>query len=237
MLSYAALTNKVTMHKLVLLGLIPLLFACRNANTTDTSQGIITYKLDYSEEVQAKSFASFLPTTMITTYKKGDYKLSIQGNLSLYNLEYISCADGDSTATLFRIFDKHMFHKHGKEEFLFLFQNTEDSKLEFRNKESKVIAGLECKKAIVHFNNPDLEDITVYYSTDIDFKRPEENSPFDDIPGMLMAFSLSFKGLTINFEAQKIEYKKINDKVFLIPDKYSPSAHDEISELVSALIK
>lgn len=226
------------MHKLVLLGLIPLLFACRNMGTADKDQGIITYKLGYSEEVQSKSLASFLPSTMITSFREGDYKLTIKGDLSLYTLDYISRMNGDSSATLLRIFDKHMFHKHDKDEFLFLFQDTKENKPEFLNDEVKVIAGIACKKAIVHFTKPEeTENITVYYTEEIDFKRPKENSPFDDIPGVLMEFSLCYKGLDIKFEAQKVDFNKVNDDIFLIPDNYTPCKWGEIGELVSALIQ
>jgi len=225
------------MHRLVLLVLIPLLFSCRSNQSTDTNQGIITYKIGYSEKIKSKTFGAFLPTTMVTTYKKGDYKLDIKGELSLYSLEYISHLNGDSSATLFRIFDKRMFHKHGKGEFLFLFQEHQESSLEFLDDEIKTIAGIDCKKVMVHFSNPDIESISVYYTEEIDFKRPKENSPFDDIPGMLMAFGLNFKGLRLNFEAQTVDYKKVDDKTFAIPEEYSPSDHGEISDLVSTLIQ
>ena len=231
-------TNNSIMYKIVLIIIvIPLLISCHNKQTAATNQGVITYKINYSEEVQAKSFASFLPTTMVTTYKKDNYKLTIKGSLSLYNLEYISRADGDSSTTLFRIFDKRMFHKHNKGEFLFLFQNFEESKLEFFDNEIKNIAGIECKKVVIHYNNPELKSITVYYSEEIGFKRPNENSPFDDIPGTLMEFSLQYKGLDLKFEAQNIDMKKVDDKVFLVPENYTPSDHEEINELVGALIQ
>jgi len=226
------------MRKLLLiLVLIPLLISCCKNKANLSNEGIITYKIRYSDEVLSKSFASFLPTQMISTFKENDYKLTIKGNISLYKLEYISRAQGDSSSTLFRIFDKRMFYNHKKGEHLFLFENFEKTKLEYFDSEIKTIAGRPCKKVVVHFNNPELKSITVYYTEDLRFKRPKENSPFDKIPGTLMEFSLEYKGLNLTFEAERIDLKKINRKVFLIPENYALSEHGEIGEIVGALIQ
>ncbi len=199
--------------------------------------GVITYKIVYPEEVQNKGFAAFLPTKMISTFKDKDYKVSIKGELSLYQLDYISRNYGDSTVTLFRIFDKRLFHEHDEGEFLFLFETVEESSLEFIDEQTKEIAGINCKKAIVNFNNPDLQSITVYYTEEISFNRPKENSPFDDIPGALMEFQLNFKGLELSFIAEEIDIKNIKTEAFMVPDNYVESDHGEIDELVSSLIQ
>ncbi len=220
---------------IILLGLI--FSACLQQQPATKNQGTISYAIAYPEDVQNKGYASFLPNKMVTTFKNNNYKVSIKGELSLYSLDYISRADGDSTTTLFRVFDKRMFHHHEIGEHLFLFEKHGDTTVEFIKSQSKEIAGIQCQKAVVHFKDSDIPHITVYYSEDIKFNRPKENSPFDDIPGALLEFRLPYKGLDLTFTAKKVELKKINDKAFMTPENYTPSDRGEIAELVSALIQ
>ncbi|MCU4155597.1 hypothetical protein J1N10_06385 [Carboxylicivirga sp. A043] len=217
--------------------LTSLMTACRIGEPSRKDEGVITYKVLYPEEVQKRGFAAFLPTKMISTFKGKDYKVSIKGDLSLYQLDYISKFNGDSTTTLFRIFDKRMYHDHDKGEYLFLFERVDETRLEFIEGQTKTIAGIECKKAIVHFSNPDLRNIIVYYTESINICRPKENSPFDDIPGALMEFELNFRGLELRCIAEDVQIKKINSKSFIVPDNYTQSNHGEIDELVSSLIQ
>ncbi len=226
------------MHKLIVLAcLMFFITACFQNKPANKNEGIITYKIDYPEEILAKGYASFLPSKMITTFKDKKYKVTIKGDLSLYELEYISVANGDTASTLFRVFDKRMFHKHEKNEHLFLFEKSCDTKVEFVPTESKEIAGFVCKKAIVHFADKDLPSIDVYYNEDIAFNRPKENSPFDDIPGALLQFRLPFKDINFTFTAENVELRKINDKSFSVPNNYIQSERGEIDELVGSLIQ
>ena len=216
---------------------ISVMSACRFGQSSNKDEGVISYKIVYPEEVRERGFAAFLPTKMISTFKGRNYKISIKGDLSLYQLDYISKSNGDSTTTLFRIFDKRMYHQHGKDEYLFLFERVDETRLEFIEGETKVIAGIECKKAIVHFSNPDLRNITVYYTEDIKIIRPKENSPFDNIPGALMEFDINFKGLELKCVAEEVKIKKVNPKSFIVPENYTPSEQGEIDELVTSLIQ
>lgn len=226
------------MRKLIIfIFFIPVFLACKHQKPENMDEGIISYKIDYPETIKKKGFASFLPTKMVGVFKKENYKLSIKGELSLYQLDYISRLSGDSAATLFRIFDKRMFHKHENNEHLFLFRKYEETKVEYVKNETKEIAGYLCKKAMISYSNPELKPSTVFYCEEINFNRPKENSPFDEIPGALMEFQVHFKGLQLNFVAHDVDIKEINEKDFKIPDNYSPTEEGEIDELVSTLIQ
>ncbi|MBR8535199.1 hypothetical protein KDU71_06485 [Carboxylicivirga sediminis] len=226
------------MQKLfVLILLTAFVTACNINQQAPKNQGVINYKIAYPDEIQKKGYASFLPTKMETTFKNKNYKVSIKGELSLYSLEYISRANGDSATTLFRVFDKRMFHNHKTGEHLFLFEKHGESRVEFINDTHKQIAGLIANKALVYLNGSNTPNIEVYYSEEVKFNRPKENSPFDDIPGVLLEFSLPYKDLNLTFTAQNIELKKINDKEFATPNNYTQSDSGEIAELVSSLIQ
>jgi GLPGLI family protein len=235
---FSAFTNNSTMSKLLtFLFFAVILLACHTKEPAKKNQGVITYKIEYPEDIMEEGFASFLPSKMISTFKDKQYKVSIKGDLSLYNLEYISKAEKDSSVTLFRVFDKRMFHQHELGEHLFLFNDFGKNKVEFIDTETKEIAGINCRKAVVNFQSPETPNITVYYSEEIDFYRPKENTPFDHIPGALMEFQIPFNGINLRFIAEKVDIKKIKDEEFIVPSNYTTSKRGEIDELVSALMQ
>ncbi|WP_430812700.1 MULTISPECIES: hypothetical protein [unclassified Carboxylicivirga] len=226
------------MHKTIILcTLLCLLAACKVKETTGNNEGTITYKIIYPEIVKGKAYASFLPTKMISAFKNHNYKVTIKGDLSLYDLEYICKANGDSSATLFRVFDKRLFRLHKADEPLFLFGKLDETDVEFTDSEPKVISGYMCKKAIIHLASPETTKLTVYYTEDIDFHRPPENTPFDKIPGAMLEFQVPFKGWNLTFSAQNVEHQRLEKKIFDVPDNYKASEKGEIAELVSALIQ
>ncbi len=229
--------NLQNMHKYgTIVLLLTLLVSC-NPKPTDSKQGVITYNIIYPEDIQSKSYATFLPSKMIAKFKGDAYKLTIKADLSLYKLEYISMANCDSAATLLKIFDKCLFENHQKGDRVLLFEQLSEAKVKLNKTETKEVAGYQCKKATIDFFDPDLEDLSAYYTTDIQLKKNKSNGPFDQIPGVLLAFEVPFKGLKLSFEAQEIDIKALNDKDFVIPKNYEQSNSGEIDELISALIQ
>lgn len=225
------------MQKIILLIFIfSIVYSCKQPKPADMNQGVITYSVSYPKNIKSQKFAEFLPNKMTTTFKGEKYKHTIKGDLSLYKLEFISNSKKDSSSTLFRIFDKRMFYNHSNTNHLF-FNKAENTKIEYFNSETKIIAGATCYKAIVHFNNPEAKSITVYYTEEINSSMPNKNTPFADIPGTLMEFSMLFQGMELSLVAQKIDIKKIDNKAFEIPNNYSHSKPCEIDELISTLLE
>nr|WP_321451799.1 hypothetical protein [uncultured Carboxylicivirga sp.] len=216
---------------------ILLLFSsCSEKKVKSSDQGVITYTISYPKEMMNNSLSTFLPGEMVSTFKNDDYKLHIKGDLNIYNLEYISRANGDSCFTLMKILDKKLFYPQKSGEKLFLFTN-DDVHIKLIKDSTKEIAGYNCSMGIAQFANKKIPEIHFYYTEDINFKTPNANTPFKDVPGPLLEFNLFYQGMDLAFKAKSVKLKKVNDDEFIIPQNYRETNANEIKEIVSSLMQ
>ncbi len=227
------------MRKTIILLLITTIVftACKSPQSSSPSEGTINFRITYPSDKMTSGFSTFLPSQMKVIYRQNHYKLSIKGEFSIYNLEYISREKGDTCFTLFKIFDKKLFHKMNKNESLFLFTELGNPKIKFDKKASKIIAGHPCKRATLHYPGAENNETEVWYCTDIDLPAANRNTPFEKIPGTLLQFSIKYKDLYLNLEADEVIYSPISADAFNVPESYEQSNPNDIRDLVTTLLQ
>jgi len=83
-------------------------------------------------------------------------------------------------------------------------------------KQYKEIQGFHCEKVQVHYSNPNLRDIILYYTDEIsNFPNPY-NYAFYKIPGMIMELEENFQGIPIRIELLSLQ------KIPIDPDLFEP---------------
>jgi GLPGLI family protein len=96
--------------------------------------------------------------------------------------------------------------------------------------ETKEIAGYKCKKAEVTMG----EDVFVVYFTD-EIVVPDCNwkSPFAEIKGMLLEYTMPVPGteMTMKFVAKSVKKKKISDDLFTIPKDFKVMTSEEAATM------
>lgn len=225
------------MTRLILFITITLfLVSCSNKKGDKTNEGVITYEITYPQEVEENGLSAFLPEEMTTLYKGNDFKMNVKGELSMFNLDYISRSNGDTCFTLFRIFDKKLYYPQKESEKFFLFNKVGEPQLTFYDDSIKNIAGLECKMGTITFNKQTLAS-KFYYTDELDFELNNMNSPFNNVPGTLMEFTINYQGLNLSFKAQSVKLKHIENDEFAVPSNYRQTSSDEINEIISSLMQ
>jgi len=214
-----------------------ILTGCNWENNSSKTEGIVTYAIEYPHQAEQKGFTAFLPKEMITYYKDDHFKLKFKGEFNIYNLEFISRSQGDTCFTLFKIFDKKLFYSMGQNEELFLFNDLGASDLVIFNDSTKTIAGINCTKAMLQFEDAYAPDIEVYFSEEIKISRPNRHSPFSQVPGLMLEFSMEYQDMHLQFKAQNVSFKKIDNHEFHLPDSYKKTKQDEIKDLVLTLLQ
>ena len=84
--------------------------------------------------------------------------------------------------------------------------------------ETKEIAGVKCKQAII----TDSTDHTypVYYTSEIALDQPNWCTPFKDIDGLLLEYSIRFGDMVMNLKAREIINTTNEKSLFEIPKDY-----------------
>ena len=214
-----------------------ILSGCNRGNSSSKNEGVVTYAIEYPQQADQKGFTAFLPSEMITYYKDDHFKLKFKGEFNIYNLEFISRSQGDTCFTLFKIFDKKLFYSMGQNEELFLFNDLGTSDLVIFNDSTKIIADINCTKAVLHFKNTSVPDIEVYFSKEINIMRPNRHSPFSQVPGLMLEFSMEYMDMHLLLKAQKVSLEKVDSHEFHLPEAYKKTKRDEIKDLVLTLLQ
>jgi GLPGLI family protein len=101
--------------------------------------------------------------------------------------------------------------------------------------EIKEIAGFTAKKAIIKSLDNNYPDFEVWYSDNFHIDNPNQNTPFNQIPGLLLEAEIIFRNITFKLIADKITSKNINDESFQIPSDYELASNSEIEELLDTV--
>jgi len=213
------------------------LVGCKLGNSSSKNEGVVTYGIEYPQQASQKGFTAFLPNELITYYKDDHFKLKFKAEFNIYNLEFISRSHGDTCFTLFKIFDKKLFYAMGQNEELFLFNDLGTSELFIFNDSTKMIAGISCTKAVLHFEDTTTADIEVYFSKEINISSPNRHSPFSQVPGLMLEFSMEYQGMNLRFKAKKVSLEKVDTREFHLPEAYKNTERDEIKDLVLTLLQ
>ena len=102
-------------------------------------------------------------------------------------------------------------------------------------KETKLIAGYKCKKAIVQYTMDGKKEEMICYYTD---QLPQINSGTDNmalknIKGFLMEYNISQNGMQMRIVAKSVKVQTVADKMFTIPSDYKLMSQDEISDIMN----
>lgn len=217
-----------------------IIFTGCNDNVTNkhnNKEGKLEYKIVYPEQLQSSSATAFLPDKMTSLFKEDKILLSIKGGFGLYNLKYISRASGDTCFTLFKLFDKKLYYPMDEKQTLFVFNELGRPNIKLFEDSVKTIAGFSCKRAIISFPQQNMRAIEAYYSEDIGKKNPNKNTPFEEIPGVLMEFNFFYKNLSFNLTAQKFTPLTIAEADFQIPKDYKETTEEEIESFIATLLQ
>ncbi|NPA36297.1 MAG: hypothetical protein GXO47_05555 [Chlorobi bacterium] len=218
---------------------IVLTYGCTSENkrVSGKTEGVIEYEIKYPESLNSRGVTTFLPDKMTTSIKDNNTLLKINGGFGLYSLRYISKNSGDSCYTLFKLFDKKLYYPMGPHKSLFVFNELGKPKIKLVKDSVKVIAGFNCKKAIVYFSNPGIKPVLVYYTEEIGTKKPNINTPFESIPGTMLEFNFFYKTLSFNVKAVRFTPTAIDDSEFNIPSDYKLTNEKEIEGFIETLLQ
>ena len=227
--------NKSAFKYLIPLLLILLLVNCKRKPPAESAEGQIKFKISYAQEKVGGYSTSFLPKEMIMEYSNNMVKSTIAGGLGFFVLVNVSNLKSYQHTTWLKFIDKKYIYEGDKRESPCCFGMLADMQLEFTNK-TKEITGLICKHAIASFRNNEIEPFDIWYTDELGIVNPNSNSPFNDIPGVLLEFNTLMGNANMHMVATSRSIQKIPPKQFMAPNNYRPVTKEEIDRILEALM-
>ena len=198
------------------------------------SAGVITYVIDYPAQITNSPTGNLMPDKMMLSFNEHQIHYNFKGSFNVFSLDFYSPYPEDSCATVFRFMNNKMVSKGSVNSNFFIFDEGTTPRIKFNKKERKMIAGMACKKGEVTFKN--FPPIEIYYTDSINLHNPNRHTPFENVPGVMLEFSVDYNGVRFHFKADKVDYSIPKKSEFDLPQNAKNIQRSEIEDLIITLI-
>lgn len=198
--------------------------------------GTITYRITYPASVDANPMSFLFPSEMKTAFEGTRQKSEFKNKLNLYKLEFIFGNNPDSTFALLKLLEKRMVVPASGDAFVLPFMTFSPDRLSFINDSVKSIAGFDCKKAVYFTGRNDVQELSIWYTDQLGVEKPNRNTPFSEIPGIMLEFDVLYQGMQLHLEAISVVCEAHPREIFDVPANYEVSSITEIQALIDSVI-
>jgi GLPGLI family protein len=227
--------SKSILKYLILTLLVILLFDCNNRARPGLPEGRIEFKITYDQQEVGGYSASLLPSKMTMEFRDNMVKNTIQGGMGFFNLVNVSDLNNYQFITYLKFIDKRYIFKGDKNETPCCFGLMDGMDIEF-TRQTKEIIGFNCRKAIASFPEADIESFDIWYTEELQLDKPNGNSPFQKIPGVLLEFNTIMGNANMHMVALNFDVTRVPARVFDLPKNYTQVSKLEIETILNALL-
>lgn len=175
------------------------------------TEGRVVYSIEYPRNRDNFFLYSILPKEMSLEFKGGRMESCIQ-KANLKNVLVVDCNQRKVSA----------YFKYGTEAYNVALTPQDVDKLLADQKKYTVVftdredtmAGFNVKQAIATAVKDPSDKIEIWYTEEIDVKNSNWYTPFNKIPGFLMAYSIDRYGLRMDYRARRFDKVKVNEDCF-----------------------
>jgi GLPGLI family protein len=199
------------------------------------SSGRIDYMITYLNADLDKKTMELLPKKMKLTFNEKQAENKIEGFLGLYKLNTITNFHTHKCSTFLKIVDKHYVFKGKRDELMCCFDQMDDMKID-ETVETKTIAGLDCKKAVVFLPSKN-EKFDIFYTGEINLQNPNVTNPYKNVNGILMEFELNLLHLRMRFTAENFTPLTETDMTNNLPHNAKTVNRDQMAQILTRLME
>jgi len=192
-------------------------YGCKTSEFDGMKEGKVVYDVAYEGDDMPPMMKALLPSEVTTYFGNNQTAMVISMNMNMAETKLISDAVNLKQVTLVSAMGRKIAMVMDKAKVEENYLDRVDLKIVHTNEE-KEIAGIVCKQVLV----TDSTDHTyaVYYTEDLDIDKPNWSTPFREIKGLLMEYSVKINGIKMNLKAKEIVNVKHDPAFFSIPEGY-----------------
>ena len=224
------------LHYIFALLLIVVSCSREKNQTNRIDEGYIRYEIQYTGDSLGKFVKAFLPGEMKLFFKNHNTKNQLSDPTGMVAFTHIKHQAEGMQTTLVDIFNhKYKYIERLGEESIF-FRSKSGIRVK-KLDETKHIAGYLCHKARVthpHSENPEA-DFHIYYTDQIDIEGFTQQTPFQDLQGVLLEFQVEMYHIPMKLIAKEIKPTTISEEIFSIPTGYKAVNKKTMKEIMELL--
>ena len=208
---------------------------CRKKAGTGAAEGKIRFGITYEQSHVGGYSTAILPKEMIMEFSDDKVMSTIEGGLGFFSMIHVTDLSHSQHSTWIKFIDKRYIYEGNRRESPCCFGMLDGMHLEFTDS-TKEIAGLQCLKAIASFPDNGIESFDIWYTEELGLENPNINTPFEEIPGVLLEFNTLMGNTNMHMSATAFEARHIPQKKFLSPQNYRPVSKSEMESILNALL-
>jgi hypothetical protein len=192
-------------------------YGCHKSPFDGLQEGKVVYDVTIEGEGMNPMMKAMMPSEVTTYFNNNKTCTVISMGMNMMETRLISDAVNFKYTTLISAMGKKIAMVLDKKQVAENYTDRVDLKV-VQTGEEKEIAGVKCHQAMI----TDSTDHTypVYYTQDLALSNPNWSSPFRDIDGLLMEYSISFGGMIMKLKAKEIVNTQVDASLYEIPEGY-----------------
>lgn len=200
-----------------LISTITLPVGCSRSEFDGMREGKIVYDVVIEGEDINPMMQAMMPSEVTCYFGNNKTCMVISAAMNMMETKLISDAENFKYTTLVSAMGRKIAMVLDKDQVKENYSDRVNLKVVHTN-EVKEIAGISCRQVMV--TDSTQNTYPVYYTNELAIDDPNWSSPFRDIDGMLMEYSIRFGGMVMNLKAKKIENVQHDPSMFEIPEGY-----------------
>lgn len=195
-------------------------------------KGRVVYNISYPGSNVDLAELQQLPVKAVILTKNNQVRTELSGeNSGLFQIK-ISDGNTNEVSTMLEIMKERYVIKKQYQEIQNALRNMPQPELEFTD-ETKEILGYTCRKVIAR--TTDMFGIEheseIFYTNDIPGAAFNFDSPYNEIPGLMLEYEIRVGQLNIRYEAQSVKKRLfVGGRNFYVTRDYQEITYDELTQ-------
>lgn len=200
----------------------------------DFSEGTMKYNITYLEDENENPIISLMPSKLNMSFKNNSVIMEVEGWMGVFKSSFIKNSFKNEAITLLKMLNKKIcFRDTGSTSFLG-FDGYNNAAITFDDKTKKIL-DFTCKHASVTIVDKNLS-FDIYYTEEIKIDKPNEFTPYANVPGVLMEFQIEINGIPMYLIVSEVVKREISNDIFNVPTGYEDVPREELEKIFSSLI-
>lgn len=199
------------------------------------SEGVIKYKISFPEVSDESITATLLPDQMTYAFTPTSFASNFETAGGVFRNKIVANRDTRTVDHQLKVFRKKIQTKMAETDVMQMLAEYPKAAV-INTNQTDTIAGYFCKKALIVFEDMDMREIEVYYTTQIEMDSPNWCTQYHEIDGVLMAYEIEEFGIRMRLEAEEVKTPLQDTELLQAETEYSEITREmmdiELEQLV-----
>jgi len=210
--------------------------SCNTNERHKYKEGKLVYQITYLVPREKNPLVIIMPKTMVIYFNRNYTYSTMEGFFGTFKFDVLTDFNNDKKYFIMKIFDKFYVYETDIDDLPLGFDSLGTIQITFLDTSFKY-KNLTCHLAKVY--NPKIykDTFDVIYTNEIAIDEPNKNTPFENIPGVIIKTHLNFFHIPFVLELKELNTNQVNSQIFTLPENYHKISRQEMEHIIKNFMK